>query len=370
VIEQRRVHYIDWLRVLAVLLLFPFHVSRVFNAGDPFYVKSPYVSSALGAVLSFISVWHMPLLFLLAGASSYFALRKRTVGKYAIERVKRLLLPFIFGFLVLIPPQTWIGGRFNSGYAGSFLHYLTSTDFLVFNIRDGGDYYGGFGIGHLWFVLWLFMISMVALPLLAWGRGERGQAALARFARVLAHPLGWLVAAFILAVGEALPDPVRINPFYYMAFFVLGYAIMFDGSVIETAERIRWPALITGFAVAAWFALTWRWRDSLPDPSAERAAITIVANLGCWLVLLGMLGLGKRHLDKPGPALAYLAPASYPLYIIHQTVIVLAAYVIVDLAIPGSVQWLLLFVVAVTGTFAVYEAVRRVPWLRKGFGLR
>ena len=35
-----RLHYIDWLRVLAVLLLFPFHTLRVFNVGDPFYVKA------------------------------------------------------------------------------------------------------------------------------------------------------------------------------------------------------------------------------------------------------------------------------------------------------------------------------------------
>ena len=110
-----RQHYIDWLRVLAVLLLFPYHVSRVFNAGDPFYVKADQVSGALNGVLAFVSVWHMPLLFLLAGASTYFALGRRSSGQYLGERVKRLAVPFVFGFFVLIPPQTWYGGRFNSG---------------------------------------------------------------------------------------------------------------------------------------------------------------------------------------------------------------------------------------------------------------
>ena len=38
-----RVHYIDWLRVLAVLLLFPFHTLRVFNY-EPFYVKGAELS--------------------------------------------------------------------------------------------------------------------------------------------------------------------------------------------------------------------------------------------------------------------------------------------------------------------------------------
>ena len=112
-----RVYYIDWLRILAVLLLFPFHTLRVFNneallrEGVALSRASPTGSSASSRV------WHMPLLFFLAGCSTYFALRKRTAGQYAWERVKRLLVPLVFGILILIPPQTWYGARFNSGYA-------------------------------------------------------------------------------------------------------------------------------------------------------------------------------------------------------------------------------------------------------------
>ena len=148
---SKRLHYIDWLRVLAVLLLFPFHTWRVFNAGDPFYVKSAYLSQTINSVIWFIDFWHMPLLFLLAGASTYFALRKRTGLQYAGERLLRLGVPLLFGWAVLIPPQTWYGARFNSGYTGSFFSYLTSGDWLVWNVQSGGDYYGGFGIGQLWF---------------------------------------------------------------------------------------------------------------------------------------------------------------------------------------------------------------------------
>ena len=365
-----RIHYIDWLRVLAVLLLFPFHVSRVFNYGDPFYVKSEHLSMALNYVLGFIDYWHMPLLFLLAGASSYFALRKRTGGQYVVERVKRLLVPFLFGWLVLIPPQTWYGARFHVGYDQSYWYYLTSGDWLVFNIRDGGDYYGGFGMGHMWFVLWLFVISLVALPLLLWGRSDKGRAALERFARRLARPAWWLLAGFIIFVGEALPDPVGKNPFYYAAFFVLGYCIMFDSAFITSAEKYRWLALALGFGIEiAWMA-TGPLRDSLPDPGVPIALISLTGNLGRWLVMVGLLGVGKRYLDRTSAALAYLAPASYPLYILHQTVIVVAAFYIVQLAIGGVAQWTLLLVVAVAVTFALYEAVRRVPGLRTLMGIK
>src|SRR5512135_1536597 len=77
-----RRHDIDWLRVLAVLLLFPFHTLRVYNAGEAFYVKGAHPSAAVNAVTEFISLWHMPLLFLLAGASTYFALGRRSSRQY------------------------------------------------------------------------------------------------------------------------------------------------------------------------------------------------------------------------------------------------------------------------------------------------
>jgi fucose 4-O-acetylase-like acetyltransferase len=186
-----RLHFIDWLRVLAVLLLFPYHVSRVFNAEDDFYVKAATLSEPLSVVLGFISVWHMQLLFLLAGASTYFALRKRSSRQYLGERARRLGIPFVFGiFVVLIPLQTWYGARFNSGYTDSFWHYLVSGDFLQWNIEGGGDYYGGFGFGHLWFIFVLLLVSALTLPLLSRGAGRTG-AFLQGVSRRLAHPAWW-----------------------------------------------------------------------------------------------------------------------------------------------------------------------------------
>ena len=168
-----RLHYIDWLRVLAVLLLFPYHVTRVFNE-EAFYVKADEVSAALNVVLGFVSVWHMPLLFLLAGASTYFALRRRSARQYLGERFTRLGVPFLIGvFILLIPVQTWYGARFNSGYTESFWHYLVSGDFLQWNIQEGGDYFGGFGFGHLWFIFVLLLVAVIALPLLANARTRR-----------------------------------------------------------------------------------------------------------------------------------------------------------------------------------------------------
>lgn len=366
----KRIHYVDWLRVLAVLLLFPYHTLRVFNAGDPFYVKSAITSVPVTYLLAFIDRWHMPLLFLLAGASTFLAMRKRTAGRYVGERANRLLVPFAFGLLLIIPPQTWIGGIFNSGYAGSFLHYITSGDFFVWNIKNGGDFYGGFGIGHLWFVLWLFAVSLLALPLMLWSRTDRGAARMGAWARRLSRPVWWLLPPVLIFIGDALPDVVGKNPFYYLAFFVLGAIVIADDAFAQTAVRLWAPALAAGAALTLGYVLTGDIRNALPDPSAPLALMNYAGFLGSWLVIVGLLGAGKKWLDSPSPALGYLAEGSYPVYILHQTVIVLLAFVVVTLPIAWPLQWALLLVGSVAATFALYEGARRVGPLRYVLGMK
>jgi glucan biosynthesis protein C len=367
----QRQHYIDWLRVLAVLLLFPFHVSRVFNEGELFYVKSEYLSETLSYVLGFIGYFHMQLLFLLAGMSTFYALRKRGAGQYTLERVKRLLVPWVFGMLVLMPPQFWYGARYNLGYPYSYLHYLTS------DVTNGGpldfgvaDYVGGFGMGQLWFIFFLFLMSLMMLPLLHWGRQDRGARTMTAVSRWLAHPVGWLVVGVVLFVGEAVPEIGGKNFVFYMMFFVLGYLIMWSPSFIAAAERHRWSALVTGSALGLWWILSGGLRDSLADPSLSLTGLVILGTLGTWLMLVGFLGCGKRYLDRTSRTLVYQAEASYPVYILHQTVIVVAAFYVVQLPVGGVLQWVLLLVASVAGTYAAYEIVRHVGPLRFLFGMK
>lgn len=364
-----RLHSIDWLRVLAVLLLFPFHVSRVFNT-EAFYVKAGHLSAALDVVLDFISVWHMPLLFLLAGASTFFALRKRSSRQYLGERFLRLGIPFVMGvFLVLIPVQTWYGARFNSGYGDSFWHYLVSGEFLRWSIKEGGDYFGGFGFGHLWFIFVLLLVALIALPLLG-GRG-RGATLLHGLSRRLARPIWWPLAALLILLGASVPDPTgSLQPCFYLVFFVLGYVAVCEPEFMRAAERYRRPALAVGVALAAWSVLSGGLRDALPDPSLQLTALYFLGVLSSWLVIVGLLGYGRRYLNRESAALTYLAEASYPVYLLHQTVIVIAAYYLVDLPAAAPLQWLTLLVVSAAGTFALYELVRRSQTTRFLFGMR
>jgi glucans biosynthesis protein C len=83
-----------------------------------------------------------------------------------------------------------------------------------------------------------------------------------------------------------------------------------------------------------------------------------------------MLGAGRRYLDRPSRSLSYLAEASYPVYILHQTAIVVLAWFVVQVPIGGVVQWVAILVGSVVASFALYEVVRRVGRLRYLFGMR
>jgi peptidoglycan/LPS O-acetylase OafA/YrhL len=364
-----RVYYVDWLRILAVLLLFPYHTLRVFNHGD-FYVKASTLSSAADWVIDFIDVWHMPLLFFLAGCSTFFALHKRTAAQYSWERVKRLLVPLVFGILILVPPQTWYGARFNSGYTDSYWHYISSGDFLKWNIQGDGDYYGGFGIGQLWFILWLLVFSLVLLPLVAWGVRGGASGRLEALSRRLSHPAWWFAPIVLLSLAEAAPKLVGKPTLLFAVVFLLGILVVADPIFPAWAERVRFPAFAIGVGLTVFWVESTDFRDSLPDPSWGRVGLSLLGAAALWLMIMGAVGLGKRYLDRTSKTERYLAEGSYPVYIIHQTVIVILAFYVVDFAVPLGAQWVILLVLAVLGTFALYEIARRVGVLRFLLGMR
>ena len=99
----------------------------------------------------------MPLLFVLAEISTKYALQKRTRKEYLIERVKRLFIPFLFGTIVFMPVMSYIADKFNCSYSEEFLHY--AVFYTRYTDLTGAD--GGFSVGQFWFLLYLFIASIL-----------------------------------------------------------------------------------------------------------------------------------------------------------------------------------------------------------------
>lgn len=119
-----RKHYIDNLRWIILLILIPYHTAQAWNVwGEPNYIFFEG-NRLISSIIVFFSPYFMPLLFVIAGISTKLALQKRTGKEYLFERVKRLLIPFLFGTIVFMPVMSYIGDKFNCSYNGGFLqHY-------------------------------------------------------------------------------------------------------------------------------------------------------------------------------------------------------------------------------------------------------
>ena len=141
---------LDWLRVLAVLLLVPFHSALIFIA-DPhvvMYVKDGVSSSLLNRFAGWIHQFHMPLLFYVSGAATYFSLKKRKSGQYIKERFLKLLIPAISGLLLVIPPITYIA---QIAKGNSLTYWQHFTNFWQLRNADLTGMDGKFTPAHLWF---------------------------------------------------------------------------------------------------------------------------------------------------------------------------------------------------------------------------
>jgi glucans biosynthesis protein C len=367
--DSRRVD-ISWLRVLAVLLLFPFHTARVFDVWSQFYVKNDQLSTALTYVIAFMEPWHMPLLFLLAGAASWFALTRRSGGRYAGERVKRLLVPFLFGLLVLIPPQSYLGLLSHSGSAPVYFSWLPS--FFRLNPADLDGYFlGGHTWGHLWFIAHLVLYSLLALPVMLFLRGSAGRRVVAVVARAATVPGVILLFALALVPAMSVPEIAGGNPVFYITLFLLGYVVVADGRFEKAIDAHRLPALVLGpiaCLIVAYFALT-SW-PAMPG-WAEGALEVYLATFLPWCFLVALMGYGRRWLRSSNRFLAYADEASYPVYLLHQTVIVMVAFVVVRWQAGVPLKFAAVLVASLLVTTLVYElAVRRVGASRRLFGMK
>ncbi len=370
--KPSRLHYIDWLRLAAVFLLFFFHTARIFDPEEEFYVHSASTSQALFDIfIRPLAPWHMALFFLLAGASTYFALGHRSGKQYAKERLKRLFIPFVFGVLVLIPPQSYLGLVSHSDYSRSFFAWYPNFFNLQFDDIDG-YFMGGHTWGHLWFIIHLFVYSLIALPLFLYFNRESGRRLTSRVAGVFSKPGVVLLFPLVILVTNEFPEIVGGNPLFYITFFISGFILMSDSRFMEAIDRQRLMLAILGPLVLAVIMImvgteSWPhlpgWADDVVD-----------GYIDCfvpWFVILAMLAYGRRLLNFTNRLLKYLSEAAYPLYILHQTIIVIIGFYVVQWDIATGAKFAVIVLLALVASVLSYDLlVKRTNVTRFLFGMK
>ncbi|MCP4303974.1 MAG: acyltransferase family protein [bacterium] len=386
---------LDALRVFVVIGLVFFHSARVFDTGE-FYVKNDPPSESVDAVIAFAVMWGMPLLFVIAGIGIWHSLRSRDLASFAAERTKRLLVPLIFGTLVVVPPQVWHRIRVETGCWPDYLDFYRSFLDVEVNLKGfpfivraspATDY---FEYGQLWFLVLLFGWSLLLIPFFALLRRRRlVERTIDRYG---AWPIATGAVAILALLGVSLPLRPEIALWSKWSCLVLiayGFAFASDRRLGELLHRARWwilAAAVVGFLTFAGTHIATSdvvGSDPLVDYDADGFVLRTSFAIGgwCWVASILSFTAARRrdsrpreHVD-PRPTLwrrfAEMAnEAVLPVYVLHQTVIVAIAFAVVSYPIPAGLKYVIVATSSLAVTLMLFRLVRRTQIARFLFGMK
>lgn len=366
---------LDWLRVLAFGLLIVYHAGMAWS-GWSWHLASVDSIDWLREGMRFVNRWRMPLIFVVSGAAIALALGSRTPASFALDRVKRLLVPLLFGMIVIVPPQVYLERLYRGRFTGSFLDWLPQA-------FQGGAYpNGNMSWHHLWFLAYVLVLTFFLLPCFLWARSEKGRAALEKAGQVTARlGLQWLMA-LPLAASILWLAPVSYNTngligdwyglVYYGALLLYGAFLFGSSELLAALNRQRWLSVAVG--VAAYGALHVIFFDGTVRPAiaaADRPAYAFLSGVNTMAWLFAIIGFANRHLTSRPAFLGVATEAVYPFYILHQTVTVIAVYWLLQIGAPPLAGFFLAVLVTFIGTSAIYFGLVRPLWfIRPLFGLK
>jgi fucose 4-O-acetylase-like acetyltransferase len=373
---------LDWLRIGATFLLFPFHVAKTFDVLPIYHIKNAELSPRLDYFTFFVHQWHMPLFFVLAGWSACAAIQRRGVAGFRRERVRRLFVPFLFGSLLLCPFLKYVelsSGMSVTATGAAPLARTFDETFLAF-LPTFYTRLDRFTWSHLWFLIYLFTFSRLYARFFGRLLARPDRLAQVSTAR-LYLPLIPFVAIqttlrFIWPGVQNLFDDWA-NFSYYSLFFILGFLLARDVGWDDVIGREWKRAGAIGLGAAALAMLGW-WRRGgigFGGPLTVATALPLVplqalSGVAGYCTIIGLLGFARRYLGWTSPAQRYLAEASLPIYVLHQLAIVLPGYFVIQMHAGIPTKYVLLLVIAVTLAMTVYHVVvRPIPILRAAMGM-
>ena len=371
---QRRLD-LDWLRVLAILAVFVFHCTRPFDTDD-WTIKNPATYMAMDVWKEFCMTWGMPLILIISGASVFYALEKVRVGDYLKGICARLLLPLAVGMFTHVAFQVYLENLNKGSFSGSFWQFYPHYFEGMYGF--GGNF-AWMGL-HLWYLEILFILSLLFLPLfVVLKKTSLGRRLLQGLGNFLAIPgMVYLLAlpAILLMINL---DPntwgkqdmggwsVLIYPF----FFISGFVIIASQRLQARIRQMRWLSLGLGFALTpAYLFVEFQTRYPSLYPLGHALADPLYC-LVSWTWLLTVFGFGMQHLNFNTPFLKYANEAVLPFYILHQTVIVILGYFVVQWAIPDLLKYVIILTGSFTAIMGLHEfGVRRFNLMRFLFGMK
>ena len=348
--EKKRRYDLDWFRVIAILAVYLHHIGMPFN-GDTFHIMNADSSKLLDDIMVFFEQFRLPLLFLISGTGTIYAFSKRTWLQFLKERSTRLIIPLIFGVLFIVPPQTY------------YEHLATYGSYL--------DVYknGVFETNHLWFIENLFVYSVVLIPLILFLKSSKSDSIMRFLDTISAKKYGillWVLPLLIMIIllKQAYPSDSKdltnlSSTFYYGYFLVAGMLFATSNmswSHLKTHRKFNAIAFILSTILFyGYYLLPNAYIAPYLSINARWNVWYLVCGLVSWTLITTLLGYGQIWFYKKSVFLQKCNEAIYPFYILHQTIIVILGYYIIQLELSIVAKIALLLVTSFPVTILMYR---------------
>jgi len=339
---------IDWLRVIAIGLLLIYHIAIVFQPWALFigFIKSDNSVESLWTPMTMLNVWRIPLLFYVSGMGVYFAMKKRSWNNLITERSKRILLPFLFGFVAVTPLQMFIFQKF---YNMPLSYYSGSS--------------------HLWFLGNIFIYVLLLSPLFFYLKKYKNGKFRKAISKIMSYAIGPVSISVFFMLEVVFVKPQLFELYaqtwhgFFMGFlaFIFGFLFMYSGNSFWQTV-LKWKWLYIGIA-----AVLYTIRFTEFEGISNMYLTSLESN--CWI--FGVFGLGYKYLNKPSALLSYLSQAAYPVYIIHMFVLFAGALIILPLNLHPLIKFAGITLFTFIVCFFIYEFIlKRINISRPLFGLK
>ncbi|MFI5161268.1 MAG: acyltransferase family protein [Sphingobacteriales bacterium] len=334
----QRQTYLDWLRILSILGILFFHSAMPYDQGDWWHIKNKETSDLMMEVVFFMHQVRMPLLFFISGTVSYYMMQHRSGLSFVGLRFRRLFIPLLVGMFIIVPPQIYME-RLTQGFKGNFWDFYPSVFKFVPYPK------GSFSWHHLWFIFYLFIYDLLFAPVFAWLVSPKSEGfriklsvlAKGKWVYLLTVPgIVWyaLLAWKLPETNDLVHDGCYLV--YWLLFVLAGFVCILQPKLMDSLERNRRFALMIGFTSLLVMNYM-RWNKIEPDNVNWHfqgeffyAAFRGIRAMIGWGWVLALVGYGKHYLNYKHKVLNYLNQAVYPFYILHQTVIVVLTYYVVQ----------------------------------------
>jgi hypothetical protein len=346
--SENRKHFIDNIRWATVVLVIVYHVAYFFNSAGVLSHGYKTGIPQFDIICYFVYPWLMPLMFLLAGISARFSLQKRDARQFIRERAQKLLIPFFGGIFLL----GWICGWVNNQYVDMFMgnRVPVIVKYIVYCFA---------GMGPLWFILELFLVSMVLLILRKIEKNDRlwNFAGKSNLIVIILLALPFWGSSFLLNT----PVITVFRNGIYLFIFLIGYYIFSHEKIINILEKYRLLFLSVGVLLGITVTYIFYGKSFVDDKFLQHP----VTNLYSWLMMLAIIGCFKKYFNNTNKLTEYIKRRNFFWYICHYPIMVILAFSITTfLNLPFIFNYFLLLFSTLVLTIIFSEIIRLIPLLR------